>query len=308
MEDIFVYAKGRVDNKSIAARIGHSAKLHSVRSALSSKGSAASKGLSFAGVVVRATFAAIPLPAVGSLLAAVQSSVETKLRGMHHSRKLAQAKGKDKAEEVKFQLKDLSLEEMDRFRWKVAESITEFNKVKNGFAASVNKKAAAHATCDAFLELALAAEQVSRRIFRLKEKCLAVNTVMDLTMDWVNEVENGTASAGSRPSTSQSAGAASGGVNGVKNQIAKMMSDYINEELSAADAEAALVSDANKAEEAKAAFILQRHGNCGDWCCFRDAGTPDNFKAFKDNAALVVKFLAEPFGPDDFNNNLGSLW
>jgi hypothetical protein len=305
MEDIFAYAQGRVDSKSIAARIGHSAKLHSLRSALSSKGSLGSKALSGAGVVIRATFSAIPLPAVGSLLSAVQTAVEKKLRSVHHGRKLAQPK--DTAEEVKFQLKDLSLEEMDRFRWKVAESITEFNKIKGGFLAKLEQKAANQATCDAFLELAIAAEQVTRRIKKLKEKCLAVNTVMDLTMDWVNEVENGARSPGARPAAAQTTGAAAGGVNGTKNQIAKMISDFINDELKAADTEANLAPSAKQAD-AKAAFILQRHGKCGDWCCFRDKGTPDDYKDFKDNAAKVLKFLSEPFGPDDFNNNLGSLW
>ena len=54
MEDIFAYAKKCVDNKTVAARIGHSAKLHSLRSAVSSKGSAASKLSSLGGAAVRA--------------------------------------------------------------------------------------------------------------------------------------------------------------------------------------------------------------------------------------------------------------
>ena len=41
--DLFSFAKARVANKGIAARIGHSAAFHSVRSALSSKGSGRSR-------------------------------------------------------------------------------------------------------------------------------------------------------------------------------------------------------------------------------------------------------------------------
>ena len=70
MEDIFAYAAKCVENKSVLARIGHSAKLHSVRSAVSSKGSAASKFGALVGAGARATLNAIPIPVVGSLLGA----------------------------------------------------------------------------------------------------------------------------------------------------------------------------------------------------------------------------------------------
>src|SRR5262245_19980853 len=75
VEDIFVYAAKCVENKGVLARIGHSAKLHAARSAVSSKGSAASKFGALVGAGIRATVNAIPIPVIGGLVGALEQKV-----------------------------------------------------------------------------------------------------------------------------------------------------------------------------------------------------------------------------------------
>ena len=296
MEDIFAYAKKCVDNKTVVARIGHSAKLHSVRSAVSSKGSAASKLSSLGGAAIRATLQAIPLPAVGSLLASVEEAVEKAVKSCLHRRSLSKAQTTE--EKIKFKLKELDVEELDRYRWKVQESITDFNKAMQGFGANLAKKREAGATCDAFFEVALAAEQASRRTEKLKEACLALHAAMLLTMNWVEECENG-------PSTPVAAVAAPHrqpptlGINGRKNDFMKIMTAFINQEIK----EMETLTDENKDW-----YIANYHGKCDRWCCWRLAGKVDSWANCKDNCAWVLRTLADPFVPDSFSNNLGSLW
>src|SRR5258708_6493170 len=109
MEDIFDYAAKCVANKSVLQRIGHSAKLHSLRSAISGKGSAASKFGSLVGAAARATLNAIPIPAVGSLIASLEQKVEKVIKSQLHGRSLRKAA--TAADKVKFTLKELSVEE-----------------------------------------------------------------------------------------------------------------------------------------------------------------------------------------------------
>ncbi len=311
MEDIFEYAKGIVNNKSVAARIGHSGKLHSIRSALSGKGSAASKFGSLVGVAVRATLNAIPIPAVGSLISAAEKAVQDKIRGTMHQRNLDRARASgDKATVVKFEIKELTLEDMDRFRWKVSHAMTELNAAIAKFPENYAKKRDEGATCDAYLELVIAAEQASRRINKLKEKVMAINTVVKLTCDWIEECERGPRPAGALVPVvaAPAAGPATAGVLGKKNEIQALIRGHIDEDNgNLAKGERHRQTQLEKSQFHEA-YVSAYHAKCDRWCCYRAAGAVDDWQGFRNNAAIVVRFLSDPFVPDDFNNNLGSLW
>ena len=297
MEDIYVYAQKCVDNKSVLQRIGHSAKLHSVRSAVSSKGSAVSKLSSLGGVAIRATLQAIPLPAVGSLIASIEEVVEKAIKGALHHRSIDKAQTTE--EKIKFQLKELNVEELDRFRWKVQESIKDLNKPMQDFDANFVKKRDAAAPCDAFLEVALAAEQATRRIKKLKDACLGIHAAMLLTMNWLEDCENGSHTAAAAASSATTPSAATQGVNGRKNDFMKVIKNFIDQETK----EMAPLTDENKEW-----YIAYHHANCDRWCCWRQAGAVDNWAKCKENCAFVLRTLSDPFVPDSFSNNLGSLW
>lgn len=192
------------------------------------------------------------------------------------------------------------MEEVDRFRWKVSESITEFNKLAAGHAGNLAKKQAAHATCDAFLDLALAAEQVNRRIRKLKEACLGILGAIKITSEWIEECENGPGAGPVTMTGGVRSAPATAGVNKAIADLKAMLTTSIQAEL---DAVTRLTTDAAKEE-----YILNFHGKCDKWCCFRAQGSPDNWANFKNNAALALRHLADPIVPDSFNNHLGALW
>lgn len=77
--DLFDYARDCVNNKTVLARLGHSATLHSTRSALSGPGAFFSKTMTMVGVAARATLNCIPIPTVGSLISAVEKAIEMRL-------------------------------------------------------------------------------------------------------------------------------------------------------------------------------------------------------------------------------------
>jgi hypothetical protein len=281
-DDIFKYAEGRVGNKGVLARIGHSPKLHSFRSAMTSKGSAGSKGLGLLGVGARAAMKAIPIPALGGILGKIEQQVEKKVRTWHHKRR---GKSADTGDQVKFALKELSVEELDRFRKKVEMAVNDLNKASSNFGERVKKKRAEHSTCDAYLELAEAGEQASRRLLRLRTTIIALQEALDLTLQWAQQVEHGAAGTVAPSPTS---------VNGVKDAARGVILGEIAAELALADK-----ADKTMQSGMKEAFIIEYHGKCGQWCCFRESGKPDDWKTFKNNAAMATKFLTDPFTIED---------
>lgn len=298
VEDIFVYAAKCVDNKSVLARIGHSAKLHSARSAVSSKGSAISKASALVGAGVRATVNAMPIPVIGGLIGALEQKVEKAIKSHMHGKSLQKAA--TITEKVKFTLKELSVEELDRFRWKVTESMTEFNKLVAQKEINLKKQMEQHATCETFLNLAMAAEQVQRRIKKLKTACLGIFAAIKITGEWIEECENGQGATPLAMTGGTRTAAASGGVNKSIAELRTWIAANIQTEL---DTHTRAGNDATKE-----AFVAEYHGKCDKWCCFRDAGKADTWANCKDNAAFVLRNLADPFVPDSFNNNLGVLW
>jgi hypothetical protein len=302
-DDLFAYAKDCVDNKGVFARIGHSGKLHAVRSAVSSKGSFVSKAGALVGVGFRATAACIPLPVVGSLVGAVERAFEKFVKEKVHGKRLANSS--DLKNKVKFELKDLSVEELDRFRWKVSSAMEDLNKAIREFPDRLRTKTAEGARCDAYLDLAIAAQQAVRRLSILRAALEKLNVVLRLTKDWIDMCECGQTVAAPTmpPQPAPSTQSVFGQLNAIRADIAAAITADRDE----ADAYARTFQSGSQ-DEARNNFVLGRHGKCDRWCCFRNAGKTDDWKNFKDRAATVLRVLSSPFGPDDFNNNLGQLW
>jgi hypothetical protein len=277
LEDIFDYAKERVKNKTVLQRVGHSGKLHMFRSAGSSPGSFASKGITLLGAAGRTALSAIPIPGLGSIIGTVEKCVQDFAKKKYRKRQLATAKaGKDDAEIVKFELKSLSIEELDRYRWKVEEAMRELNTALTNHQLNFIDRAGEGAVCDSFLALAMAAEQASRRIDKLREKCLAIRKTMDVTLDWLKLCQSG---------THNGTGVAKSGVDGAKNQILDAMKHHVQKCL-------------DMPEKELLVELPALHENCDPWCWAKDQATKDKFAVHKDRAAKLMKFLTAPFEVD----------
>jgi hypothetical protein len=180
------HARKLVDNKSLFTRVAHSSTFHSARSASKAPGSAASKGAAVGLAVAKKAMQLIPIPVLGDLAGEVSGIVDKKIRGKLHQRRLDAATTAE--EKVKFKLKDLSVEEFDRFRWKLADSVKELQRAQVKFKAAPDDNSD---VCSSHLELALAVAQASRRHHRLMELCETMLATMLEAIDWANDVNVG---------------------------------------------------------------------------------------------------------------------
>jgi hypothetical protein len=267
-KNIWAYAKSKVDNKGILARIGHSARFHSVRSAVNSKGSFGSKLLKGLGAVGRASFSLIPIPIIGSLLSSAEQAIEGKIRSWTHTRH-----GVGDPNYVKFALKEASVENLDRYRFKVEHSMQELA------AAAVeynNFNPAADTTnfCDAGVEFAMKVAQAQRRQRIFNEEILKLKGLMEASFVWSELV---TAS-----------------LDDLRKKAEKHFADV-------AEAESAALSTGTPDEQAAAVAALRlRHSKCGDFCPYKTNIAGGNWADFRAAAAAVVRELQAPFSADTF--------
>lgn len=185
-KSLMAYARDLVDNKSIFSRVVNSSTFHSARSASKSEGSFASKGSALGLAVAKKAMQLIPIPVLGDLAAEVTGIVERKIRKKLHDRHLD--KSTTSEETVKFKLKDLSVEEFDRYRWKLQDAVKELQKAQIKFKSSPDNY---KDVCNPHLELALAVAQASRRHARLTKLCETMLATMLEAIDWSNEVNEG---------------------------------------------------------------------------------------------------------------------
>lgn len=166
----------RVDDKGFAARVAHSGTLHMFRSAFSSPGSAGSKVLKIGMTFGKASLKLIPIPILGDLTAAAVAKAEAWARGAHHKNRLHQATSN--VDRVKFELKELSVENLDRYRWKVNEAINEAVTEANAKVAAFNN---GPCTCEEIFELVKTVAQAERRIRILKKEMGDILAVCSVT-------------------------------------------------------------------------------------------------------------------------------
>lgn len=189
--DPFDQAAAEVKVKTMGDQILHSSMFHSIRSAFSSKGSFASKGASAALGVGKLFLALIPVPAVGSVVGAAADAINGVVRKKLHERhvtdkELFDARAvSDKAlqEQIKFQIKELTVENLDRYRWKLTHSIEELNKVLVNYNNS-------NQSCDDMYAFCLLSAQVDRRRQRLVEELDKFKQVVDNVNEWLRRVDH----------------------------------------------------------------------------------------------------------------------
>ena len=279
-KDIWVFAKAKVDNKGVLARIGHSSRLHGIRSAFNSKGSMGSKVLKGLGSAGRAAFNLIPIPVIGALLSQVEQAVEGKIRSWSHSRHnpgLSEDRRKMLSDviDVKFALKELSVENLDRYRFKVEHSVKEMTSVGTNFSSKQTVADDALKPCDPQLELALKVAQAERRLEIFEREIGGLLVVMEASKIWAEKARQSIASYKNDVSVHFG-------------KIAQTELDFIN---------------AAATPELKTAAMEQiknRHASCGDFCFQHDNMTETNWDKFRAGSAAVVRTCQEPFSTESF--------
>jgi hypothetical protein len=268
--DILGYARERVKNKSVFTRIAHSGKLHAARSAVSSPGSMASKGAALATVVARSAMKLIPVPVVGDLLGLAQTAVEGHIRKKLHKRSAAKVLASDEHGKVKFTLKELSIEDLDRYRWKLHDAMTQLEAAKTKYNTALSRSTSAEAghICDTLLELATTYAQAERRHDILKNHCVALVASLNAALAWCNTCT--TSIEATKVAFEESFG----------NEVT--MDNYLKNQ--------------NLSDK-----IQDRHASCGDYCYARSQHHgPDKWAGVRDAAAHVARTISDPLDLDTF--------
>ncbi|WP_418131140.1 hypothetical protein ABL849_09970 [Variovorax sp. 375MFSha3.1] len=259
--DPFKQAELEVANKSMGSQIAHSRIFHSTRSAFSSGGSRASKGIGALVGVGKLFLTLIPVPVVGSVVGAVVDAVNGKVRGALHEGHLGATASN--AEVAKFGIKELTVENLDRYRWKVAHAFEELNQ---GIEAYNNSGQ----TCDDMYQFALLYEQVQRRKKRLNQELGKFKRVMDAVDGWIADLERN------------------------QETLLTQATNKIMEKTRKEIAEMGLLIPGNPAHDTKILEHKTKHVGCKLWCyCKKEAkyDPSTNWEALKTYAGTVTTFL-----------------
>lgn len=274
--NIFLFAADKVENKGFFSRIGHSARFHSLRSAVNSKGSAGSKFLKVLGAGARASFSLIPIPILGSLLQSAEQAAESKLRTWVHGRNIKDKKNYKGVLDVKFALKDISVDSLDRYRFKVTHAVDEMVAAQKDFQERRTSYTEIGMRCDAQLQFAMAIMQAQRRVTIFENAVVDLKILMIACEEWVQ--------------------ASKTSVTDYQNQARQAFLDMELEDKAIADG--GLRSPLAKSEAERAIFM--RHHSCEDFCSQRDNKVGGNLDKFRAGAAAVIRELTDPFSPETF--------
>jgi hypothetical protein len=183
---IFDEATQYVSNKSILSKIRHAPVFHSIRSAGSSGGSLAAKSFRLAAKLGAATAKQIPLPILKDVVANVITLTVSSIQKRRYASKLASASSYDEA--AKFGVKGLSIEDLDRMRWKLDAAHKEFIKAFGDLPQTMTGE---EIHCQAFFEAAVGICQFQRRISRLEVALNPVVQVSSMLLAWSYALEHG---------------------------------------------------------------------------------------------------------------------
>jgi hypothetical protein len=285
--DPFEQAAEEVANKSWDEQILHSRLFHSTRSAFSSlftsdKGSALSKGLGAAVGIGKLFLSLIPVPVVGSVAGAIIDGVNDFARSKRlDSNREAAKKAGNKADLAKFEIKNLTVENLDRYRWKVAHAFEALNDGITEF----NKKTADSRNCDDVYAMAVLIQQVERRKKKLRDELGDFHKALQYVNEWINELE-----------TTKFAE-----VHKLREQLKEATVDTMTARW--------FTSLAGDEEGSKT--ILAMHANCQNWCCVKETAKYDpngwpNLKRRVGNVvmkATPVAFSAVTVKAGDYRND-----
>jgi hypothetical protein len=280
--NIFTYARSKVDNKGLLTKIKHSSHVHGVRSAVGGTGSATSKGLAVLAKAGRSALKLIPIPVVGDLLVLASSQLEEKIRSKRLEKNRSSSTTLE--DEVKFTVKQLSIEELDRYRWKLKDAMVEVNNAANKFNSNLNSTSQDSKPCDTSLEMAIAIAQAERRHHILFEQCSKLINTLQLATQWCDQakIEIDRIKSDFNENHFQ---------NNLKDAITAMNYDFG-------------VSVGQKTYMSGLAMLTDNHKNCGDYC-YLESDKKEGSAIIKSNLSALLREVSEPVESKKFERKNG---
>ncbi len=146
------------------------------------------KGIMTTGV--GATFQFIPIPVVKDITSKVYEKMTSYVTAKSHQSHLTSV---DLGEKTKFTLKELDVADLDRYRWKIADSIETLNKLA-GFA--IDSEETTASICNDYGKVMAKYYYVQKRIGKMEAALEGLEEACKMTRDWMKEVQDGINGAG----------------------------------------------------------------------------------------------------------------
>lgn len=193
MDDIKTWAIAKVKNKTVRQRVWHSGFFHSFRSATKSRGSFGAKVLRMGGALGRGALKFVPIPILGTLAASAEGAIEKAIRNHHIKSNLENVTST--ADIAKWKVKDLSIDDLDRYRKKVEMAAANLKNKIDNFDTAKSAAAQDNKPCNAYADLALAYAQLERRVEILKRQGQAVKIAGKAVEKYADETQSSLRSA-----------------------------------------------------------------------------------------------------------------
>lgn len=189
MADRNMWALGAelVENPSLWTRIKHSKDGSFFRRAKSKKGSTAFSVVKKAGVL---SLKLVPVPVVKDLLSAAFDKAADASKQYYRDKKLGDRSALNRIDKVKFGWKELDVQDMDRYRWKVADSVKSLNDAAQKFNQSVPAIEEKQDICDEWIKVTKAHAYAVRRSQKLRSRAETIKALCEQTIAWLDESDN----------------------------------------------------------------------------------------------------------------------
>jgi hypothetical protein len=202
------------------------------------------------------------VPIVGPIVGAAVDAINSKIRSAKHNANVDPAASAEI--NAKFGIKELTVENLDRYRWKINHAYEEMNR---GITAYNNSEVQG---CDEFYQIALLYQQVQRRNGKLIDEMEKFKAVFRHVESWMKELE--------RNHLNQA--------ESIMKSVSKQVADEIS---SMSNLNPAIPFQATRMES-----ITKRHIGCTQWCCMKEKAkyNPNaNWGTMKTYAGQVANFL-----------------
>ncbi|OUS13026.1 hypothetical protein A9Q89_04445 [Gammaproteobacteria bacterium 53_120_T64] len=170
-------------NPSMWSRVKHSSKGTSMRRM--GKASSIPKALAKGGAMA---LKQIPVPVLRDVLSAAVDKAYDMAKHYHRKKyQIASAAGNEK--KTKFGWKDLDVQDMDRYRWKVSDAVKSLNATTSKFNVKFNGYANEGKICEAYVRVTKDYAYACKRSKKLRTKAFAIKELCEQTLAWLDEVD-----------------------------------------------------------------------------------------------------------------------
>ena len=170
-------------NPSMWTRVKHSSKGTSARRI--GKVSNIPKALAKGGAMA---LKQVPVPILRDVLAAAVDKGYAIAKN-HHRKKYQIASAVNDEKKAKFGWKDLDVQDMDRYRWKVSDAVKSLNTTTGKFNLKFGEYAGQGKICEAYVRVTKEYAYACKRSKKLRTKALVIQSLCEATLAWLDEVD-----------------------------------------------------------------------------------------------------------------------